>query len=100
MALATILQAGLDGIKNILTVPEPVNQNIYEMNREEREAVGIEDLPSTLYTALKAMRENPIVKDALGDHIYNQFINSKSIEWDYYRTQVSEWEVEQYMKQY
>ncbi|MGO4027194.1 type I glutamate--ammonia ligase, partial [Staphylococcus pseudintermedius] len=47
-----------------------------------------------------AMRENPIVKDALGEHIYNQFINSKSIEWDYYRTQVSEWEVEQYMKQY
>ncbi|MDF0112739.1 type I glutamate--ammonia ligase, partial [Staphylococcus pseudintermedius] len=100
MALATILQAGLDGIKNKLEVPEPVNQNIYEMNREEREAVGIEDLPSTLYTALKAMRENPIVKDALGEHIYNQFINSKSIEWDYYRTQVSEWEVEQYMKQY
>ena len=62
MALATILQAGLDGIKNKTKVPEPVNQNIYEMNREEREAVGIQDLPSTLYTALKAMRENDTVK--------------------------------------
>ena len=61
MALA-ILQAGLDGIKNKTKVPEPVNQNIYEMNREEREAVGIQDLPSTLYTALKAMRENDTVK--------------------------------------
>ena len=61
MALATILQAGLDGIKNKTKVPEPVNQNIYEMNREER-GVGIQDLPSTLYTALKAMRENDTVK--------------------------------------
>ncbi|MBA9874645.1 type I glutamate--ammonia ligase, partial [Ralstonia insidiosa] len=76
------------------------NQNIYEMNREEREAVGIQDFPSTLYTALKAMRENKSIKNALGNHIYNQFINSKSIEWDYYRTQVSEWEREQYIKQY
>ena len=83
MALATILQAGLDGIKNKTKVPEPVNQNIYEMNREERETVGIQDLPSTLYTALKAMRENDTVKKALGNHIYNQFINSKSIEGDY-----------------
>ena len=100
MALAAILEAGLDGIKNKLEVPEPVNQNIYEMNREEREAVGIQDLPSTLYTAIKAMRENPTIKKAMGNHIYNQFINSKSIEWDYYRSQVSEWEREQYMKQY
>ncbi|MGW4298090.1 hypothetical protein ACWEH1_34455 [Micromonospora chersina] len=98
--LAAILEAGLDGIENKLEVPEPVNQNIYEMNREEREAVGIQDLPSTLYTALKAMRENKSIKNALGNHIYNQFINSKSIEWDYYRTQVSEWEREQYIKQY
>ncbi len=45
------------------------------MNREEREAVGIQDLPSTLYTALKAMRENEVIKKALGNHIYNQFIN-------------------------
>ena len=100
MALAAILQAGLDGIKNKLEVPEPVNQNIYEMNREEREAIGIEDLPSQLYTALKSMRENKVIKEALGNHIYNQFLSSKSIEWDYYRTQVSEWEREQYMKQY
>ncbi len=70
------------------------------MNREQRESVGVQDLPSTLYTAIKAMRENPIMKDALGEHIYRQFINSKSIEWDMYRTQVSEWERDQYMKQY
>ncbi|WP_313018618.1 type I glutamate--ammonia ligase, partial [Macrococcoides bohemicum] len=82
MALAVILQAGLDGIKNKLEAPAPVNQNIYEMNREERESVGIEDLPSTLYTAIKAMREDGLMKDALGEHIYRQFVRSKGIEWD------------------
>ena len=67
--LAAILEAGLDGIKNKLEVPEPVNQNIYEMNREEREAVGIQDLPSTLYTALKSMRENPSIKSFRKSHL-------------------------------
>ncbi|WP_414053841.1 type I glutamate--ammonia ligase [Macrococcus equi] len=100
MALAIILQAGLDGIKNKLEAPAPVDQNIYEMNREEREAVGIEDLPSTLYTAIKAMREDGLMKEALGEHIYRQFVKSKGIEWDMYRLQVSEWEIEQYLKQY
>lgn len=100
MALAVILQAGLDGIKNKLEAPAPVDQNIYEMNREERESVGIEDLPSTLYTAIKAMREDGLMKEALGEHIYRQFVRSKGIEWDMYRLQVSEWEIEQYLKQY
>ncbi|TDM42277.1 type I glutamate--ammonia ligase [Macrococcoides goetzii] len=100
MALAVILQAGLDGIKNKLEAPAPVDQNIYEMNREEREAVGIEDLPSTLYTAIKAMREDGLMKEALGEHIYRQFVRSKGIEWDMYRLQVSEWEIDQYLKHY
>ncbi|MFC6291595.1 type I glutamate--ammonia ligase [Macrococcus epidermidis] len=100
MALAVILQAGLDGIKNKLEAPAPVDQNIYEMNREEREAVGIEDLPSTLYTAIKAMREDGLMKEALGEHIYRQFVRCKGIEWDMYRLQVSEWEIEQYLKHY
>ncbi|WP_414043263.1 type I glutamate--ammonia ligase [Macrococcus animalis] len=100
MALAVILQAGLDGIKNKMEAPAPVDQNIYEMNREEREAVGIEDLPSTLYTAIKAMREDGLMKEALGEHIYRQFVRSKGIEWDMYRLQVSEWEIEQYLKHY
>lgn len=100
LALAVILKAGLDGIKNKLEVPSPVDQNIYEMDRDERERVGVQDLPSTLYTAIKAMRENPIMEDALGEHIYKQFIASKSIEWDMYRSTISQWERDQYMKQY
>ncbi|MFD2830876.1 type I glutamate--ammonia ligase [Corticicoccus populi] len=100
LALAVILKAGLDGIKNKIELPAPVNENIYEMSREEREAVGVEDLPSTLYTALKALRENGVIRDALGEHIYRQFHVNKSIEWDMYRSQVSEWELQQYLNQY
>lgn len=100
LALAVILKAGLEGIKNKTDLPEPVNENIYEMSREEREAVGVEDLPSTLYTALKAMREDRVVMDALGSHIYRQFHGNKSVEWDMYRSQVSDWELKQYLNQY
>lgn len=100
MALATILEAGLDGIRNKKEATKPVDENIYDMNREQREAEGVEDLPSTLYTALKALREDKIIQDALGPHIYKQFLGSKNIEWDMYRTSVSEWEREQYLSQY
>ncbi|MCG1010452.1 type I glutamate--ammonia ligase [Salinicoccus sp. ID82-1] len=100
LALAVILKAGLEGIKNKSDLPEPVNENIYEMSREEREAVGVEDLPSTLYTALKALREDRVIRDALGEHIYKQFNGNKSVEWDMYRSQVSEWELKQYLNQY
>ncbi|RPF57913.1 type I glutamate--ammonia ligase [Abyssicoccus albus] len=100
MALATILEAGLDGIRNKKEATKPVDENIYDMNREQREAEGVEDLPSTLYTALKALREDKVIQDALGPHIYKQFLGSKNIEWDMYRTSVSEWEREQYLSQY
>ena len=100
MALATILEAGLDGIRNKKEATKPVDENIYDMNREQREAEGVKDLPSTLYTALKALREDKVIQDALGPHIYKQFLGSKNIEWDMYRTSVSEWEREQYLSQY
>ena len=100
LALAVILRAGLDGIKNKTELPSPVNENIYEMTREEREAVGVEDLPSTLYTALKALKDDQLVQDALGEHIYRQFDGNKTVEWDMYRAHVSEWEINQYLSQY
>ena len=100
MALATILESGLDGIRNKKEATKPVDENIYDMNREQREAEGVKDLPSTLYTALKALREDKVIQDALGPHIYKQFLGSKNIEWDMYRTSVSEWEREQYLSQY
>ena len=67
---------------------------------KKRIAAGIDELPSTLYTALKEMISSNIIKDSLGTHIFNSFIEAKSIEWDAFRTRVTDWEIDQYLKQY
>lgn len=100
LALAVLLKAGLDGIKNELTPPAPVDRNIYVMTKEEREEEGIVDLPATLYAALETLKADPIMSSALGDHILEHFVEAKEIEWDMFRTQVHPWEREQYMSMY
>ncbi|RYI32037.1 type I glutamate--ammonia ligase [Bacillus infantis] len=100
LAMAVLLKAGLDGIKNKLTPPAPVDRNIYVMNKEERVAEGIEDLPATLAQALDQLKSNEIMVSALGEHIFEHFIEAKEIEWDMFRTQVHPWEREQYMQMY
>jgi glutamine synthetase len=100
LAMAVLLKAGLDGIKNKLEAPAPVDRNIYVMNKQEREEAGITDLPATLIQALDNLKSNEVMTDALGDHILDHFIEAKEIEWDMFRTQVHPWEREQYMQQY
>ena len=78
----------------------PVNENIYEMSQKERKAEDVEDLPTTLYTALKAMREDDVVKDALGEHIYEHFVENKMLEWRDYSAQITPWEIEEYLGDY
>jgi glutamine synthetase len=70
------------------------------MTEDERKEAEITDLPSTLHNAIKYMRKDEIVKEALGNHIYNNFIEAKKMEWSAYRQQVSEWEREQYLEMY
>ena len=100
LAMSTILAAGLDGIENKLIPANEVKSNIYVMTREERIANGIDELPSTLYTALKELSSSSIMKEALGNHIFFNFIEAKSIEWDSFRTQVTDWEIDHYLKNY
>lgn len=100
LAMAVILKAGLDGIKNKMTPPKAVDRNIYVMNKKERVANGVEDLPASLYAALEELGKNETIKDALGEHIYANFVDSKEIEWDMFRTTVHPWEREQYLKMY
>ncbi|MGX6970672.1 type I glutamate--ammonia ligase [Vagococcus bubulae] len=100
LAMAVLLQAGLDGIKRKITPPKAVDRNIYVMTEEEREEAHITDLPSTLHNAVKAMKDDEMVKEALGNHIFNNFIEAKRMEWDAYRQSVSEWEREQYLEMY
>ncbi|WP_075617608.1 type I glutamate--ammonia ligase [Paenisporosarcina indica] len=100
LAMAVILKAGLDGIKNKMTPPKAVDRNIYVMNKEERRANGVEDLPANLHLALEELANNKTIRDALGEHIYANFVDSKEIEWDMFRTSVHPWEREQYLKMY
>ena len=100
LAMAVILKAGLDGIKNKMTPPKAVDRNIYVMNKEERRANGVEDLPANLHLALEELANNKTIREALGEHIYANFVDSKEIEWDMFRTSVHPWEREQYLKMY
>ncbi|MFB7140638.1 type I glutamate--ammonia ligase [Gottfriedia sp. NPDC056225] len=100
LALSVLLAAGLDGIKNKLEAPAPVDRNIYVMSKEEREEVGIIDLPATLAAALDLLKTDEVIVGALGSHLFEHFVEAKEIEWDIFRTQVHPWERDQYMSVY
>ncbi|NPV90305.1 MAG: type I glutamate--ammonia ligase [Firmicutes bacterium] len=97
LALAVMLKAGLDGIKNKMVPPAPVDENLYEMNTAEREKRGIASLPGSLEEALQELQKDKVIQEALGDHIYNRFVEAKMREWDEYRTQVHKWELDRYL---
>lgn len=98
LALAVTLQAGLDGIKKGTLPPPPVNRNIYEMDLEERQTYGIGSLPGSLEEAIEELLKDEVIAAALGDHIVSRFVDAKRIETDVYRTQVHQWELDQYLR--
>ncbi|XID94424.1 type I glutamate--ammonia ligase [Paenibacillaceae bacterium WGS1546] len=100
LALAVMLKAGLDGIDNKLSIPAPVDRNIYVMSEEERIDAGIPSLPINLKEALTELLRDDVICDALGDHALSHFFELKEIEWDMYRTQVHQWERDQYLTMY
>ena len=100
MAIAAILEAGLDGLRNKIEPAASVDRNIYAMDEEERRENGIKDLPSTLHNALKELKNNEVIQGALGEHLFNNFVEAKTLEWDSYRQDVSQWERDQYLELY
>lgn len=100
LAFAAILTAGLDGIKNQIEPPPSVDQNIYHLSEKERKKLRIDSLPGSLFEALELLEKNPVGKEALGEHIFNEFLCAKKIEWDNYRTDVSPWEIDKYLAKY
>ncbi|MCW8859820.1 MAG: type I glutamate--ammonia ligase [Deltaproteobacteria bacterium] len=100
LALAMMLNSGLDGVKNKLAAPDSVNVDIFHMTLAEKEAAGIDSLPGSLEEALVALKESPISKEALGDHILDKYIEGKTLEWNSYRTAVTDWEIQNYIKKY
>jgi glutamine synthetase len=100
LALAMMLVSGLDGIKNNLEAPAPIDQDIFSMTPAEKEAAGIDSLPANLKEAIDALKANPIAEEALGAHILEKYIEGKEKEWDSYRTAVTDWELDNYLNNY
>ncbi|MBW1781760.1 MAG: glutamine synthetase [Deltaproteobacteria bacterium] len=97
LAFAVMLGAGLEGIDKKYELPDPVEEDIFEMNPAERKAHGITDLPGNLYAGILETEKSDLVKRILGDHVFHKFIENKKIEWDHYRTHVSQFEIDTYL---
>jgi glutamine synthetase len=98
LAFAVMLAAGLDGIDRDLTPPAAVNEDVYLFDEEELREHSIGVLPGTLGEALLTLAADDVVRDALGDHVYQAFTRAKQAEWDDYRIRVTEWELERYLE--
>lgn len=100
LALAACLAAGLDGIRNKIEPPEKVDMNIYDMSNAEREKRGICNLPENLASALQALESDSLLSSLLGAQLADSYIAAKKAEWKEYSSQVSEWEVGQYLDRF
>lgn len=100
LAFAAILEACLDGIRNKIDPPAPVESNIYKLTSKERKKQRIDSLPGSLAEALDYMDKSLVAQAALGDHIFKEFMTSKKKEWDSFRTYVSKWELDKYLEKY
>jgi glutamine synthetase len=97
LAFAIMLAAGLKGIEGNYPLPDPIEEDIYEMDEEARKRAGITSLPGNLFEALQEVEKSTLVRETLGDHIFNKFVANKKIEWDRYRVHVSQFEIEKYL---
>jgi len=97
LAFSVILAAGLEGIEKEYEVPDPVEENVYDMTEEERQKRGIGTLPASLLEAILLTDKSELVRKALGDHSFKALIKNKKIEWDHYRAQVTDYELKNYL---
>ncbi len=100
LALAMMLNAGLDGVKNKILPPDEVKTDIFEMSTADMEEQGITILPTSLAEALAELEASPIARETLGPHIYHKYLKAKKTEWDNYRVAVTDWELESYLASY
>lgn len=97
LAFSAMLSAGLLGIKNKYELPEPTEEDIFQMDSERRKSMGIESLPENLGEAIKKFENSKFLRDAFGDHVFDKFIQNKIIEWDKFRAYVSSHEIDKYL---
>ena len=97
LAMAVLLNSGLDGIKNDLTALNPLKKNLFRMSEQERRRLGIKNLPENLKEAIEFFQKSELMKETLGDELFEKFIEAKQKEWDEYKTIISEWELNKYL---
>jgi glutamine synthetase len=97
LTFAVMLAAGLKGIEKGYELPAPVEEDIFEMSEASRNKHGLDSLPGNLLEAVQLTEKSELVKETLGDHIFQKFIENKKIEWDQYRTHVSQFELDKYL---
>jgi len=95
-----MLKAGLDGIKNKIKPPKSTDVNIYEMTGAQLDEAGIDSLPGSLIDAVKCLEQDEVILSALGEHVGARYLEAKKLEWDKYRTQVHQWEIDQYLTKF
>ncbi len=100
LALAVMIQAGLDGIKKDLEAPDPVRENIYELTENKLNEYGIETLPENLGEAINVLEKDEVIMEALGSHVSGKFIEAKRTEWNEYQAYVSDWEIDRYLERF
>lgn len=100
LAFAVMLHAGLDGIKKGIEPPPISNEDLYHLDRQGREARGLAMLPGSLGEALEELKQDDLIREALGDHISERYLEAKTIEWQEYSIQVSGWELDRYLRVY
>jgi len=97
LAFSVMLAAGLKGIQEEYKLPQPIEENIYEMSPEERAKNNIEFLPDTLENATRELEKSELMRQTLGDHIFHHLIANKKVEWDAYKIHVSQYELDKYL---
>lgn len=97
LAFSVMLAAGLEGVEEKYKLPEPIEEDIFQMDEKRRNKLNIKSLPGSLYEAIEELEKSKLVRDTLGDHIFGKFIDNKKIEWDKYRKHVSKFEIDEYL---
>ena len=97
LTFACMLAAGLEGIEKGYEAPAPVEENVFEMSEKERVARGIEHLPGSLWEAIEAAEGSDLLRNCLGEHLFESLLLNKKFEWSNFTRHVTDWETSRYL---
>jgi glutamine synthetase len=100
LAFAVMIAAGLDGVQRGVDPGPPINKNVFRMSHREKRRLRIDELPSDLREAVRFMKKDPLIREALGDHVFDHFVEAKLASWHDYMATVHPWEIDRYLARY